>query len=404
VTDADADESVIPKEAKLPRRDWFLLPLISLLTICLLAGSAALVARLKFSASMTGFSNCVVADPATGVRGIPNSVCWEKGNEGQLTEYRFNSCGHRAGFECGPKAPGTYRIVLVGSSFSMGDRVAIGNSFASLLPTELSQQTGRKVELYNEAMLWGTARSTSLRFNGTLEQAPDMILWGFGPWDIENAEVVMPYTPGNFDSNAAHRLSSMSLAARFHFLARNFERNVIPTSVSADVDRTRTMLEHFIYESQSQYVKSYRTTGEAEFLKTDPNPEWRVRLKEFDGVAAGMEERSRAAGVPFVAVLLPNRAQVAMISMGEWPAGYDPYKLGDDLRTIITSHGGTYIDILPGFRTIPNPEQYYLPVDGHPDADGHLIISQLLAEQLTGGAVPALRVASHPQVASGQDK
>ena len=94
-------------------------------------------------------------------------------------------------------------------------------------------------------------------------------------------------------------------------------------------------------KASGEAAPSPRTTGEAEFLKTDPNPEWRVRLKEFDGVAAGMEERSRAAGVPFVAVLLPNRAQVAMISMGEWPAGYDPYKLGDDLRTIITSHGGT---------------------------------------------------------------
>jgi hypothetical protein len=90
--------------------------------------------------------------------------------------------------------------------------------------------------------------------------------------------------------------------------------------------------------------------------------------------------------------------------MGEWPAGYNPYKLDDELRPLITRHGGTYIDILPGFRDIPNPEQYYYPVDGHPNADGNRIISGLLANVLTGGAVPALQVAEQPKTAQEQGR
>ena len=77
--------------------------------------------------------------------------------------------------------------------------------------------------------------------------------------------------------------------------------------------------------------------------------------------------------------------------MGEWPAGFNPYKLDDELRAIITSHGGTYVDILPGFRDVPNAEQYYLPLDGHPTAEGHAVIAGLLAKALTSGAVPELR-------------
>jgi len=105
-------------EAKLPRRDWILLPLISLLTIMLMVVSTESLSRRMFSVSKTSIANgCVVRnDPAIGIQGVQNTVCWEKSPEGQLAEFRFNGCGHRAGMECGPKSPGTYRIVLTGGS------------------------------------------------------------------------------------------------------------------------------------------------------------------------------------------------------------------------------------------------------------------------------------------------
>jgi hypothetical protein len=43
-------------------------------------------------------------------------------------------------------------------------------------------------------------------------------------------------------------------------------------------------------------------------------------------------------------------------------------------------------------------------VDGHPDAEGHLIISGLLARALTSGAVPALKAVVQPQAAKEQGR
>jgi hypothetical protein len=71
--------------------------------------------------------------------------------------------------------------------------------------------------------------------------------------------------------------------------------------------------------------------------------------------------------------------------------------LGAELQRVVESHGGIYIDILGDFRTVPNPEKYYFPVDGHPNADGHAAISRFLAMGLTGGAIPALRAAAEQQ-------
>ena len=87
-------------------------------------------------------------------------------------------------------------------------------------------------------------------------------------------------------------------------------------------------------------------------------------------------------------MLVPDRTQAAMISMmDECPKGFDPYKLGNELRSIIVSHGGTYIDILPEFRTVPNPQLGYFALDGHPNAYGHAMIARFLSRKLAGVTV-----------------
>ena len=94
------------KEARLTRRDWILLPLLGLLTIFLLLGFTELVARRMFpnpeTAKWPTLGRCLIeTDLSTGIRAIPNSVCMAGISESGPVEYRFNSCGHRAGMECG---------------------------------------------------------------------------------------------------------------------------------------------------------------------------------------------------------------------------------------------------------------------------------------------------------------
>jgi hypothetical protein len=386
-------------EAKLPRRDWILLPFISLLTISLILISTESLSRRMFSVSKTTVANGCLAlnDFWTGAQALPNTVCWEKTPEGPLAEYRFNSCGHRAGVECGPKPPGAYRIVMSGSSFAFGLSASREETFAALLPQELSRATGRPIELYNESMLWQNPESVDNRFGQIVAAKPDLVLWVVTSWDIAHAapDPGLPAEPG-FLGRTRYRVKEA--------LATRSISSTIPDILDAvhdllDVTSTGLLLEHFLYESQTQYVKSYlrNDDNEAGFLNSEPSAGWQSALWYFDKDVADIAGKSKAAGVPLVVVLLPNRAQAAMISMGEWPAGYDPYKLSDEVRSIVVTNGGTYADILPDYRGIPNPEQGYFPKDGHPNAKGHATIARLIARELTSGAVPALRVGSGPQ-------
>ncbi len=401
---SDACKMERTKEAKLPRRDFILLPVIGLLTICLIAVFFESIAWLLFPSSRTLGEDCMMfndSSTGTGPRGIPNAVCWEKIPEGERTRYRFNSSGYRSEVEFRPKSAGTYRIVLVGSSFPFGMRVPAEKTFAMLLPAELSQRTGRNVELYNEAMagFGGYPNIVERRFKDVLAANPDLILWVLTPWDLQKAATNWP-----FHEEPANRAVKESWVVKS---IRKRSGGVLDLTIFR-LDRIRVVLmfEHYLYGSRSQFVKSSLAQGDddAGFLKAEPSAEWKKRLLQFDSNDAEIEGRVKAAGVPLVVVLVPNRPQAAMISMGEWPAGYNPYKLDDELRSIVTNHGGIYIDILPEYRNIPNPEQHYFPVEGHLDADGHGIVSEILARELTSGAIPALKVAAQPQVAQEQGR
>jgi hypothetical protein len=310
--------------------------------------------------------------------------------------------------ECKTKKQGAYRIVLAGSSFAMGHLTREDETFAVLLPVSLSQETGRKIELYNEGMVGVNPHTFALRFDEVLAAKPDLILWTLTPWDVQNAipsdEAKNPNTKAGFLAKAWFRVKATFAARPFpdavSLISQRFwqegKEQFEDSSIAA-------LLQHFIFESKSQYVKSSLMAGDsAGYLNTEPDEKWERRLRQFDSDAADIEARAEAAKVPLVAVLLPNRVQAAMISTSKWPAGYDPYMLDDELRTIIVSHGGVYIDIFPDLRSLSNPEQGYFPIDGHPDAEGHKMISRLLTKELTGGAVPGLKAEIPPKTTMRQ--
>jgi hypothetical protein len=402
-------------EATLPRRDWIVLPAVGILAILLLAYATESIARWLYPTFSEGLLDCYTKDNPTGDTPVrPNSVCRERIAESKYTvEYRFNKLGHRAGTELLPKAPGSYRIVLIGSSMTMGLFVPREMTFAALLPTELSKETGRKVEVYNEApggkFRGGTypTRDSVARFNEVLEAQPDLILWVITPWDAVNAG----FEGAGKETSATATQPAVQEAAPPVVSGSSWDKIVAEITKGKFADRlnyrweqTRTsiVLKHLLLksDSQDQYVSSYlRNEDFAGFLKAAPGPKWQKELDSFDQDVTQIEDKARAAGVPFAAVLVPNRAQAAMISMGKWPKGYDPYGLDAELKKIVESDGGIYLEILADYRAIPNPEQNYYPVDGHPDANGHAMISDFLVKELTNGAVPALKIADQSQTA-----
>jgi hypothetical protein len=405
---SDVDPAKAVGETKLHPQDWVLLPLLSVLTVALMMVSLEFLAKWTYPEAGSLFVGaCMVRSPTGGLEGIPHSVCWEKGAEGKLTEYRFNNCGHRMDVDCGPEQPGTFRIVMTGSSYGFGYMVSKEDTFAALLPVDLSHRTGRAVDLYNVSMAGRFPPEADTLFHEVMAAKPDMVLWEIAPADIRNA---IPEATAQ-DASPPGKRASSSDAASLQIVIQHMLSKSAPglwRHAEGWQDHISIMLRGFLYraESPDQYVASYLRNGDqdAGFLKSDLSHQWEERLKYFDGYAADMAAQTRAAGIPFVVVFLPNRAQAMMISMGDWPAGYDPYGMDKQLRSIIVSHGGVYLDLLPKFRAFASPERYYFPVDGHPTPQGHAVISELIAGALTSDDVLTLRSTSPTRVTWKQDK
>jgi hypothetical protein len=354
------------------------------------------VARLIYTTSQTTTAPCLILnDTAGGVRGVPNARCQQKIPESRLTTFVFNRCGHRAGTECGPKPPDTYRIVMVGSSFAFGMWVEREQSFAALLETGLSHQTGRKIEIYNEAMQWGTPHSVAVRFGEVLAAQPDMVLWPITPYDIENADLL--------DPGAATPRGGAPLDCRLESW-RRYLQSLWTTSPGEAVaarwqkslgllncTRTIFLLQHWLYQSQTEYLEHYLADGPAaDFLRRHPSQAWQRDAAQFAQYVADIQARTASVGARLVVVVLPNRAQAALISLGHWPENFDPYGLGARVENIVSAAGGSYLDVLHDFQQVPAPEQYYFPVDGHLDPAGHAVVARILSKALTEGPQPVV--------------
>jgi hypothetical protein len=368
----DVNATPKPRPEKIGRHDWIVLPLLSVGTMVVLLAGMELVARRVYYESAPFIATCLgPLDSSGGGWAPPNSVCHEKKFETSNIEYKFNSCGHRAGMECGPKPEGVYRIVMGGSSFAMGHLVAREETFAALLPAELSRQTGRRVELYNEGLV-------------TVEPR--------GPHDIldEVPEPVRPAAP-----------PQSGLTAKVHFLLKSTFSNK-PLSVALrdlsdhvvsvfEESASARMLHHFLYKSRSEYLKSSLMKDDGTgYLKAQPSPKWQSRLAAFDEDEAAVAAKAKAAGVPLVVVLVPNRIEAAMISDGTWQGDYDPYKLDRELQTIVERHGGIYVDIHPRVGKVANFDEGYFAMDGHPNAKGNWTIARMLTQELMSKALPGL--------------
>lgn len=365
---------------KLAPRDYVLLPAIAVLSVLLMFFVSEVGTRLAWSQAQTG-QECHAPDRIMGIVNVPNCTMNVKVPETGWISYHYNECGFRSTEACGPKPPGTRRVAVLGSSFAEGTSVPYDKSFSAVSEAQLSRSCHGPVEFQNLGVYELPLRKVATRIDPALRLQPDAAILVLAPYDLEKLNL-----PEEGDEPAGvKRVSTNSqLPAVQHVDMLTRAKEVVKDS------RALTVAEHFMFENPDIEIPMYLRYGDkADFLRPPFSPEWQHRLAIADSVIGKTAARFRAAGVPLLVMLIPQRTQAELLTMKNRPSGIDPLALQRALSAIAQKHGAKTIDLFSQFARDPHPANFYYPVDNHLNVDGSQAVARSIVTSLSNSGIAA---------------
>ena len=360
---------------RLPRRDFLLLPVLCALTVVAMVGMAEIGTRLAYAERKE--DSCMRPDATLGYRFAPDCTSRTKAAEGPWVTNRYNECGYRTEQSCGPVASGVRRVAVVGSSISAGYLVPYDTSIVKLTAERLQGKCDAPVEFQNLGGIGYIWSKVYARMDEALALRPLAVMMVVIPFDLEQTVDTRAVAEPGKPALKLDAVATTGVMAQLH--------RVIMSS------RAFAVAQHFLFQNVSFYTNLYLRYGDkAGFLRPPFPASWQRRFHDFDVLMDGVAAKAHAAGVPFILVTVPQRAQAALAAAhGSVPPGIDPMAFDREIARIATRHGIDDIDLTPEFARQPNPAaDYYYAVDGHINARGSQLVAHALARRFVSD-VPA---------------
>lgn len=350
--------------AGLPRRDLWLLPLISLSTVVVLMIGAEVAARAIWPKQL--FNACRLYDSAVGTHYRPNCSTTMKAPEGPWYVAAYNDCGYRSDAPCDPLPPGRRRIALLGTSLAEGYLVEYPNTIAARLESDITRLCDTPVDVQNLGTVAPFDGQLLPRMDEALRLRPQAIVMVLSPYDIEHADLERPAEDSEVPSPP-----------------KDFKAQI---GQSIRESRAVTMVQHFLFLDRSVYLPLYLRHGDdSDYLRSPLAAKWQQKLEVLDRLIAALAARAQRASVPLTVAFIPAKPQVALMGTGRAAiSDIHPMALQNAIAPIAAHHGLGFIDTSVALRARSAPERLYYQVDGHLSGEGQPIAAAYIAQQLAG--------------------
>jgi hypothetical protein len=357
----DQTAAIEQMQGGLPRRDFFLIPLIVLLTALLLGGSTELVASYYFSEAQVG--SCGKPDPLLPYRYAPNCSFQNKAAEGPMVKYAFNECGYRSRESCGPKAPGSIRVALLGASTAEGFKIGYDDAMAPRAAVDLTNLCHRPVEFQNMGVAGFHVIDQYFRMDEALALKPDMIMLVVTPYElVDFADPMM--LENRKTPEKIHKKKAVETGNQAGIISK--------LSAMLSDSRAALFAQYMLFQNRAKYVDLFLMHADkADYLRPPFTQQWEKRLSDFELIVGEMADRFQHEGTPFVILFTPQRIQAALSNPATRPAGVYPDAIDHRIADIAAQHHIIFIDTFSSFQRVRNPENLFFPVDGHMTAQGH---------------------------------
>jgi hypothetical protein len=322
---------------------------------------------------------CLVPSSDIGHGVKPNCTARTKNAEGSWATYHYNECGYRGSTSCGPKPFGSVRIAIMGASVSQALFVTDDQTYFARTSSELSRLCHRTVDVQNLGSPGASPLFAYHRVDEALALKPDVVLYPIAPFDIEQQIDPKELLERNNSTRPPQKAAVHEPLSPL----RRLQRILIDS-------RTVLVAQHFLFQNKDTYLRLYLNYGDkADFLRQPFTSAWQQRFADLSLLVGDAASKMRAAGVPFIVIPVPSRAEAALLSSQRLPPRVDPFAFGRQIEKIASDHGAGYVDLMEPFSRIPNSESLFYVVDGHVTPEGETVIAQSLIQKLQDGSVPA---------------
>jgi lysophospholipase L1-like esterase len=261
--------------------------------------------------------------------------------------YRTNAYGLRDR-DRPPKSPGTKRVLVIGDSYTFGYAVAEAEAYPQVAERLLTERGHPRVEVVNAGIPDYNSRQERQLLQRLMPiYAPDAVVLGYVMNDAEPS-TALPTPP---EETYRH--------ARSWFLAELAE--II----------NRHVFKRRVLDTHKDTVSGAYLDGFA-----DGSPKWRDSKQAI----REMRDLCAATRIPFVILILPDFTQ-------DFDQRYGFRKIHDAVASWGRELDVPVVDLLDTFRGADH-QTLLVPWDGHPNAEGHRRIAEVLVARITDG--PAL--------------
>ncbi len=253
------------------------------------------------------------------------------------------------------REPGTWRVVLVGDSFTVGQGVSPSTNLAAHLRTRLQAALPNvRVEVLNHGFAgFGTWDLEAVVRDETAAWSPDVIVWVHVLNDLPNVAQRLAQLSGGYDD--------------------------------AILDRTRDARvpgPWWTYEVVSDLVRRRRASRAVEAAYRDGHdPRHAERdLSAFQGALTPLVASQTARGGRFLMATYP-----LLVAL-------DAYPFADAHTEVLhraRAAGAEAVDLLPPFVGRDAASLWARPEDHHPNSEGHALAAAAVADALLAGSTAA---------------
>lgn len=307
---------------------------------------------------------------------------------------KFNSKGLRDYEYEYEKPKDTFRVLLLGSSFSQALQVNLDQTYENLVEKKLNEnkQNKKMYEIINTAVGgWGTAQEFFYLRTEGLKYDPDLIILDFSIRDIsENA--INPLVTVKNGKIVEHIPVKASLPKRFLLFCSRYTHLCSLTQTVILSDAVKDGFLNKLLTRANVNTETKRTLKREDIFLKEDSAEFKEAIEETFLLIKEIKKWAESKNIPLVIFLIPNREQVYDKKLKEF---MDKYSLTKEqveydkfqklAKKFAQENNISYLDALPYFRQKSINNTFYFNIDGHWNAKGHELAADLIFNYLKNG-------------------